>query len=605
VRFQILPPLGLKKFAGRIVSMRGIIRFDSSGPGLDALATEFWPAGETKVVEFYSDTPVSVTVVDSQDPDLPARFDTFFDDTPMSIDLEWKPDHGNSFNPISVFQFASSHGVLIVLNSEPDGTAPLKAFLNAHRFFGKGMSYDHFKLRTMFDQVFIIEDIQESRIIPNDLPVNFVDLVNNLIGPPAAQFKDKIVSSSDWSQRPLSTKQLLYAAFDAYAIFRVYWEIRGRFGGGDVIETDIVMKRKRPKIPCRAKVKGKAFMAKQTKPKFDFRVDYVDILSFTHLLRINEEPIFVERPAYGPRISLFEYLRAYDEISVQPSGRFYCNLCRQDVEDGVGHAWMKHFDQIVAVYYPEQAPSYLDGCLRQIHIANLHAEVLEPPKVKCTFCSRVMPTFHCYYTHCRLMHTDEIDDVPVRSPKQLILEHLQSTNQVDGLACKLCGLTAENPLELEDHAWEMHGSLVSEMLKHHPVHYQDDTFRRAFHYGMMCLNEILVGQMCHGSITCSFCKIGFDDPGELFIHLFHRHTRLCAVSAKAIDVWPLKAADMLDELLGALKRVCMENALRTLVDRGIYRLDETMKRCIECKCDLKNEEDAWKHAAVCHLVVIF
>jgi ribonuclease D len=77
----------------------------------------------------------------------------------------------------------------------------------------------------MFDQVFVIEDIQENRIIPNGLPVNFVDLVN---GPPAAQFKDKIISSSDWSRPPLLTKQLLYAEFDAYAIFRVYWEIRWR-----------------------------------------------------------------------------------------------------------------------------------------------------------------------------------------------------------------------------------------------------------------------------------------------------------------------------------------------------------------------------------------
>jgi hypothetical protein len=203
------------------------------------------------------------------------------------------------------------------------------------------------------------------------------------------------------------------------------------------------------------------------------------------------------------------------------------------------------------------------------------------------------------------MHADEIDDMPVHSPKQLILEHLQKTRQVDGLECHLCNLAFATQQQLEDHTWDVHGDLVSEMLKHHPVHYQEDTFRRAFHYGVMCLNDILVGQMCHGSIACSVCKIGFDDPGELFIHLFHRHTRLCAVSAKAIEVWPLRAADMLDELLTTLRRVCMDNAFKTLVDRGIYQFDGTAKTCIECKCDLDNEDSAWKHATAFHLVVIF
>lgn len=87
-----------------------IVRFDPDRAGLDALATEFWRAGETKFFEFYCDTPGSVTVVDSSDPELPALFGHFFDEMPMSIDLEWKPDHGNMFNPICVFQFASSGG---------------------------------------------------------------------------------------------------------------------------------------------------------------------------------------------------------------------------------------------------------------------------------------------------------------------------------------------------------------------------------------------------------------------------------------------------------------------------------------------------------------
>jgi hypothetical protein len=342
--------------------------------------------------------------------------------------------------------------------------------------------------------------------------------------------------------------------------------------------------------------------AKQTKPKSEFKVDFVDILRFTDLLRINEEPAFMERPESSPRISLFEYLRAYDDVSAKSSGGFYCHLCGEDAQDGVRHAWMRHFDQIVAVYYPGQAPSYLDGCIWQIHMANLHVEVLEPPKVKDTFCNRNMPTFHSYYTHYRLMHANEIGDLPIRNPKRLILEHLQTMRQVDDLECRLSFGT---PPEFEDHAWEVHGNLVPEILKHHPVHYQADTFRRAFHYGVMCLNNILVGQMYHGSIACSVCKIGFDDPGELFIHLFHRHTRLCAVSAKTIEVWPLRAADMLDELLATLRRVCMDNAVKTLLNRGIYQLDVAAKKCTECQGDLESKYVAWKHAIAVQLVVIF
>jgi hypothetical protein len=121
----------------------------------------------------------------------------------------------------------------------------------------------------------------------------------------------------------------------------------------------------------------------------------------------------------------------------------------------------------------------------------------------------------------------------------------------------------------------------------------------------MCLNEILVGQMYHGSIACSVCKIGFDDPEELFIRLFHRHTQLCAVNAKTIEVRPLRVADMLDELLATLRRVCMDNTITTLVNRGIYQLDAVAKRCTECDCDLESEDGAWRDAVAVHLVIKF
>jgi hypothetical protein len=574
---------------------------DLDAPGaLDALADVPWPAGQSSTVEFYVGIPVPVTVVDSTDPALPAYLSAFADDRPMGVDLEWKPDHGNAFNPIAVFQFCSTKGVLVVLNDLPGGTPALKAFLTAHHFFGKGMSYDHFKLRTMFECVFQIEDIQESRIIPHDLPVNFVDLVAQVIGLPVAQFKDKLVSSSDWSARPLSTKQILYSAFDAYATFRIYQVLRERFGEPDIIETDIVMKRKKDKVPGGVRAKGSAVTVKLGKPKFDLTVQFVDLLEYACLLRINEEDVFVERPSYGPQMSLFEYLRAYDEIE-KVGDHFTCNLCHTPIDDPIDHAWMVHYDLIPAVYYPDQSPSYLESLLRQIHLANEHAEILADDKLKCRYCGKAQPSFHTFYTHCRLVHFDESATGPAPSPWALCLEYLDRTGKASHRECRICESAFATDADFEAHCWRSHGHEIAFLLKHRPVNYSDGTFASAFRHGVVCLNEVTVGQICHGSIACGLCKIGFDDPGELFIHLFHRHTRLCAVSARAIDIWPLPASALPPDLLDVLRRCCMGGALRALRDAGIFEGG----RCAECRLELAGDDAAWRHAVALHLAVLF
>ena len=72
---------------------------------LDEYGDTFWEAGMEKLVEFFKDEPVLVRLRDIEDPDLLTKLEEFEDDAPMSIDLEWKPDTKDCYNPIGLFQF--------------------------------------------------------------------------------------------------------------------------------------------------------------------------------------------------------------------------------------------------------------------------------------------------------------------------------------------------------------------------------------------------------------------------------------------------------------------------------------------------------------------
>lgn len=230
------------------------IRF-STGLSLDSLDSVFWEEGTMKRVEFFIDEPVWVSLVSIDDTThLTKLLDEIDDGHPMSIDFEWEPDFSrHSQNPISLFQVASSKGVLVVLNSvkvlysnvnrseEFISACPnlliMKNFFISHSFYGKGMGIDKKKLRQLFDTTFNFEDIEKSRVSPHCLPRNFNQLLNNLVGMPAAQFKDKSVTISNWSNRPLTAKQALYAAFDAYAIRRIMNAIITKYNEEEIIPT--------------------------------------------------------------------------------------------------------------------------------------------------------------------------------------------------------------------------------------------------------------------------------------------------------------------------------------------------------------------------------
>jgi hypothetical protein len=582
-----------------------VVRLPKDGSEITFLDGVFWPAGESKIVEFYDGTAVMVSVVNADDPGICDRLAEFADTTPMSVDFEWKPDRKYARNPISVFQFASTRGVYIVLNQEPNGTEDLRQFLNDHHFFGKGMSCDRSKLQLMFSTTFNIEDIQETRVLPNRLPVNFTELVDELIGPPVVSFKDKQISMSDWSQRPLTVRQVLYAAFDAYATFRIYNEIRKVFGGPEIMASSQEVKK--PRIPGQKKSEAKSGdgrkrpqMSKQIKPKFDLNVDFVPKIEPPP----EEDREFVQREVYNCRVSLLEYLKTYNEIQISENG-WFCRLCDKLIDDPLNQSWSEHFSSIGGVYFPDQSPSYHEECLRQVHIANTKAicnrESL--PKVTCSECSRVFPTFHCFYRHCRLMHNVEFaDDGLVTDPRDLLLEHMRMTFEASELKCCVCDLEFADENALKVHCWMCHGDFLASMLKHRPASYSEETFSESMRFGELCLRKGIAAVVWHGSICCGICKIGFDDPGELFVHLFHRHSRIRVVRADEIGKWPLALKSLPKEFIGVVKRVLGNRIIDCLVGSKIY--EAACVKCGDCQFGLGDPQRGWDHALQLHVVVL-
>jgi hypothetical protein len=582
------------------------IQFSEQDPSLQSLSAVFWIAPHSKTVSFFPGSPVCVTLLDSSDPDLAAHLNAFAETSPMIIDLEWKPDSVAEIHPIALFQVCSSKGILIVMNDTQNGRDTLKEFISTHLLFGKGTSYDQAKLHAFFGQFFPIEDIHQSRLTPHELPLNFSELVSTILGKPAAQFKDKSVSCSDWSQRPLTVQQILYAAFDAYAVYQVYREVLNRFGGPPYIETALVIKKKTRHASEKTKSKGgrrKPQLVKQVKPKFDPSVSFVDLSTFSSLLLSPDEAEFVPRSDYSPRQSLFEYLRAYDEIECN-GNHFRCNLCsRELIESPVEHAWLCHFDCIAAVYFPDQSPRYLELALRQVHLAIAACERVSSADtlMRCAGCGRQFPTFHAFFRHNRLMHPADVDDSVRTDPRDLIAEYLTVARGVESPKCGLCGIDCVDAEAFRAHAWDAHGGELSRMLKHRPIHYRDDTFINSLPLGIRALNALRAGQLWHGSLCCGICKIGFDHPGELFVHLFHRHARVCAVSAAQAQEWPIPAREIVPEMQALLTRLCRESGIAALVRAEVFQ----EHRCKECGAAFANDDEEWAHALQCHIVLVF
>ena len=229
-----------------------------------------WKLEEGHDVEFFPGKWFHVLLTCSESEELEEVLKSFEDGDAIAIDLEWNDE-------ICLFQFCSSNGVLIIRHPRGRGSVIIQEFLERNRFYGKGMANDRKKLFEKFHCHFPnMEDIEATRLRPYGHSDNFHEMTRMFAGEPTAEFKDLAITTSNWEVETLSSRQVLYAAFDVVALFVAY-----------------------PKFPpCKACEKKKQETGKKaTKPK-------ADRPSVPKGPRLNERVTLIERPA----VASFSYL---------------------------------------------------------------------------------------------------------------------------------------------------------------------------------------------------------------------------------------------------------------------------------------------------------
>jgi hypothetical protein len=180
-----------------------------------------WEIGETRTVEFFQGINTKVTLL-STDAEheiaLKARLDALDGKTPLIMDLEWYA-WGRGPKVISLYQFcASANEVLLVRDLGSEKSGLLTSFLERNAFVGKGCANDKINLRSRYGFVPKLDDL-EDWLRCHQLPLNFEKMYLRFAGHPMGEFKDRSITMSDWDQDVLTDDQVLYAAFDAIAIF--------------------------------------------------------------------------------------------------------------------------------------------------------------------------------------------------------------------------------------------------------------------------------------------------------------------------------------------------------------------------------------------------
>ena len=192
------------------------ISFGQGHPTLDDHDSVEWKVGESHDVEFFPGKWFHVLLATSDDPNIESLLKHLEDGAPIAIDLEWNDE-------ICLFQFCSSKGVLVIRHPKGPGHPAIHSFLTRNLFYGKGMSNDRKQLYQKFHSEFPeMEDIEATRLRPYGFSDNFIEMTREFAGEPTAEFKDLRITTSDWEAETLSSRQVLYAAFDVVALFVAY-----------------------------------------------------------------------------------------------------------------------------------------------------------------------------------------------------------------------------------------------------------------------------------------------------------------------------------------------------------------------------------------------
>ena len=599
--------------------MEKIITFNNGDPELDFYSKLNWNAGELCSVCFYKNKPVSVQLIDVEDQNLENLLNNINDGHEISVDFEWKPDKTGETHPISLFQFCSSKGILIIQNSKQEKSEILESFLNSNKFIGKGTHVDQKKLLEMFGKHFDIEDIQNTWLIPYDISTNFEEMIDTLVGPPCAQFKDKRISRSDWSQRPLSVKQILYSAFDAYGLYLAYKVLKEKYKQPGKLDPSKQHKHKsKDRTPRNQRREGdsksetwstKVFRNERA---FHLRFDPDVPLRGTEIFKKVERdhPIFKERKDYNPMETLFYYMIATNKIKEN-----FCCLCNQSFDDIKMHCWVSHNSFIPHLYFPIQTNKFYAKIKEEVKIGNESIH-LGTDSFECSLCGRKSCNVHLAYSHIRLDHINLVkgdEDAEKLDVMDLFYNYfrVQDFLLTDPFppTCKKCALTFMDEKELKYHVWVHHGLDVGGLWKHKPPYHEDDEFNTlTYNLGVDALNKTIYGEVIEGIICCWDCKIGFDTPAELFIHLFHKHTFMACFSTHEIDYQYCFLISRIPLIMqNVLQKYCYENAVTELTLASILAQDCNSDEviCNECKLSFHSQKEVWDHLIHNHLCLFF
>ena len=179
----------------------------------------FWENDTQKIVEYFPEKRLPVTLTTTENPELHNLLDSIDDKSTLALDFEWLPDRYGVFHPISLIQIGSSLGALIIRVKTGGNYDKIKNFMLTHNFIGKGTYSDRIKIKDLLGIELPYEDVEATRLRPYKKTVNFVEMVNTFYQEPTAMFKSKDISTSNWEAETLTIKQVLYAGFDVIGLW--------------------------------------------------------------------------------------------------------------------------------------------------------------------------------------------------------------------------------------------------------------------------------------------------------------------------------------------------------------------------------------------------
>lgn len=341
------------------------------------------------------------------------------------------------------------------------------------------------------------------------------------------------MSRSDWSKRPLSVLQLLYAGFDAYSMHLCYNKIIKL----NKEEITALFDKENNAFTKKHKLKSDLAKEQSLKIKISFIISFNGNLKNSGSLRNQEvDPMkFIPHDEYSAKHSLFHMYLALRKVELinghDPNGNnnddsyrcIQCNKILSNKTDTIEHLWSYHYNDIPSIYFLWQSPAYLCGCIKQIALASQNF-VTEEDHLKCTICGKHLQKFRNLYTHFRMFHmvnqapSEKVENEDNKSTeltvedyskvdsnidlKLILYEHLNKTGKIDKdeKKCRICEkflndqkslknsesiqtssvkivdprVHFDNESDLINHCWSNHPGIFISLWKHRPSPYPKD-----------------------------------------------------------------------------------------------------------------------------------